>query len=202
MDAHLYIADSGFSMCPPGSSASSSLRPEPIDTATRGSPTALRRAKGLFSLRDAYDHRTSGSPDGELRAGVQIANARGIPGTLGCLALTLDDRRLVFLTSHHVLFGAGAREQEPIWIAATQWHQSFQRAARSRHGRWGAVNYGGMSVHVDCATAELDEQILPPDVRIVEDAASDTPPLAPGDRVMKTGAGTGTTHGVVVDTNF
>lgn len=137
-----------------------------------------------------------------LRVGARIANARGIPGTLGCLALTLDDRRLVFLTSHHVLFGAGAREQEPVWIAAENAQQSFRRAARSRHGRRGTVNHAGVEVYVDCATAELDEQSVPSGWRVTETAAGDVAALKPGDPVTKTGAATGTTHGIVENIQF
>lgn len=145
--------------------------------------------------------RTQDALEAALRPGARIANARGVPGTLGCFALTLDGRRLVFLTSHHVLFGAGASEQQPVWIAVKQdSRQSFQRIGLSRHGRLGAVDQAGMIVHLDCATGEFERQ--PQGWRVSEASASEDPTLAPGDRVSKIGAATGTTYGVVVDTKY
>ena len=93
----------------------------------------LQAAKGLF-------------------VGARIANARGTPGTLGCFALTLDDRKPVLLTSEHVLFGAGGREQEPVSLV----NGAPTRVARARHGRRGVVRHASNDVYVDCATAELD----------------------------------------------
>jgi hypothetical protein len=142
------------------------------------------------------------SYDERLRPGARIANARGIPGTLGCFALTLDDRRLVFLTSHHVLFGGGAGEQEPVSITVQGERRSSYRIGRSRHGRCGTVSHCGMSVHVDCATAELELRTAPEGCRVVEESASQTAALSAGDRVTKIGAATATTHGIVLDTDF
>ena len=153
-------------------------------------------------MRPPHDGLSAVSQDAGLRAGVRIVNARGIPGTLGCFALTLDDRRLVFLTSHHVVFGDGAREQQPIWIAAEGKDLPFRRLARARHGRCGPVTHAGTIVFVDCATVELNEPAPPAGWRVVEDSKGQAPPLAAGDPVTKTGATTGTTHGTVVETEF
>src|SRR5947209_8880396 len=46
----------------------------------------------------------------ELKPGVRIVNARGAPGTLGCLAFTLHDQHLVMLTTHHLLFDREGHE--------------------------------------------------------------------------------------------
>lgn len=137
---------------------------------------------------------------GDISAGAAIANTNGVPGTLGCLGLARDDGRLVFLTSHHVLFGAGAREQDTVWIAADGDHRSFHRAARVRHGRCGTVCHEGIDVHVDCATAEINRQYAPQQSRVT--AGQQESSLAPGDRVTKTGAATGTTEGIVVATDY
>jgi hypothetical protein len=99
----------------------------------------------------------NGQPSaGSLRVGSRIANSRGVLGTLGCFALSLEDRRPLLLTSEHVLFGGGGREGEPVWMAEAE---SRQRAGTTRHGRRGLVRYGGHEVHLDCASAELDPDI-------------------------------------------
>jgi hypothetical protein len=162
-------------------------------------------AANLDALFAAVENRpTAGSPDSGLWAGARIANARGIPGTLGCLALTLGDRRLVLVTTHHVLFGAGAVEHDPVWLVGrTDDEDPFRCVGRSLYGRLGTVRHGDSDVHVDCAAAALEERsVVPPGWRAVDDTTSDITLLAPGDRVTKTGAATGTTHGVVVDTDF
>ena len=130
-----------------------------------------------------------------LEPGARIVNSRGILGTLGCFALTLDDRRVVFLTSQHVLFGAGAREQEPVWLhdAATR-----RRAGRTRHGRRGIVKHGGREVHVDCATAELDAALVGEAGFTTQSPGAD---LACGQSVHMLGAATGATHGIVISTS-
>jgi len=125
--------------------------------------------------------------------GARIANSRGTPGTLGCFALTLDDRKPVMLTSQHVLFGAGGQEQEPVWMADGA---TTSRIARTRHGRRGTVHHGDIGVHVDCAMADLTTT----DGTFVPEAAGAFP--AVGHKVHKVGASTGTTSGTVLDTDF
>jgi S1-C subfamily serine protease len=135
-----------------------------------------------------------------IREGTTIANANGIPGTLGCLALSREDKQFVFLTSHHVLFGAGAREQDAVWVATHDNRRTLQRAARARHGRCSIVRHDGTDIFVDCATVEFDRWLMPQECRAVpEDGKSE---LVPGDRVTKVGAVTGRTEGVVIDTNY
>lgn len=136
---------------------------------------------------------------GALRAGAAIVNAQGIPGTLGCFGLTLDDQRFVFITSAHVLFGAGASEQDVVRIAVDNHQCPWRRAARARHGRCGTVCYEGSNVYVDCAAAELDRRLVQDD-RPVEPEKTELT-LSRGDCVSKVGAVTGRTDGVVVDTN-
>ena len=129
-----------------------------------------------------------------LRAGARIANARGTPGTLGCFALTLDDDKPVMLTCQHVLFGAGAREQEPVWLA----DDAPVRVARTRHGRRGTLRHASNDVYVDCATAELEA--VADDRRFIPETT--VPPVSAGDTVHKVGASTGTTRGRVSDPNY
>ncbi len=137
--------------------------------------------------------------DTVLRSGARITNARGIPGTLGCLAVTLNDRRLVLLSSHHVLFGDNAAEQQPVRLAGDK---TSTLVARSRHGKWGDLRYGDADVHVDCATAELVEQAPPKGWHVQDDQPGDDVAIIAGKRVSKLGAGTGLTHGVIADPNY
>jgi hypothetical protein len=120
----------------------------------------------------------------------RIANARGVPGTLGCLALTLHERRLVLVTTHHVLFGAGAREQEPVWRLADD--DAPRRIATASWGRRGIVRQDGADIHVDCAVAALHDPVGDLD----DDA---TGVVAPGDRVTMQGGASGARAGIVVD---
>jgi hypothetical protein len=153
-------------------------------------------------MLEAFGGRTTAPPGCGLHSGVSIVNARGVPGTLGCLAHTLHDRRRVFVTSHHVLFGGGASEGERVWsVGGTDQRRCFRYAGRSSYGKLGTVRHGGGNVHVDCAVAELDSQIAPSSSCVAVHTASDAP-LAPGDHVSKTGAASGTTHGVVVDVGY
>ena len=127
--------------------------------------------------------------------GACIANARGVPGTVGFLALTRHDRRLVIVTSHHVLFGAGAREKDPVWLVG----ETTLPIGQSGYGRLGSVRFEGSEVFVDCAVATLDDDTTP--VRIVKSEPVGALP-ALGTKVHKRGAATGHTEGVVVDTDY
>jgi hypothetical protein len=129
-----------------------------------------------------------------LFVGARIANARGTPGTLGFFALTLDDRKPVLLTNEHVLFGAGGREQEPVWLV----DGGSAPVARTRHGRRGVVRHASNEIYVDCATAEL---------RSADTGWSFEPeatglPVAAGDAVHKIGAASGTTYGRIAHANY
>jgi len=108
----------------------------------------------------------------------------------------------MFLTSQHVVFGAGAREQDPVWLLGKGEGFPVRRFARSRNGRCGIVRYQGADVHIDCATVELYDQTMRQDLGVVEDCTNQKPTVKSGDRVTKIGAATGTTHGIVEDTAF
>jgi hypothetical protein len=134
---------------------------------------------------------------GEARCapGACIANARGVPGTLGCFALTRHDRRRVIVTSHHVLFGSGARENDPVWLMG----ETTTRLGHNGYGRIGRVGCDGTEVFVDCAVALLDDDVTAS--RIVNaDTVAAVP--EPGTYVYKTGAVTGMTEGVVIDIDY
>jgi len=146
-------------------------------------------------MPDAFDLPSAGS----LRVGARIANARGVPGTLGCFALSLDDRRPLLLTSQHVLFGAGAREQEPVWALPDPGGATPDRPiGRTRHGRRALLRHADCDVHVDCATADLDARQAVA-CRLTPVRAGDLP--EPGDAVHKLNGVNDATHGTVLATN-
>ena len=99
-----------------------------------------------------------------LWPGARIANGRGVPGTLGGLAIRRHDGLPVLLTSHHVLFGSGAGAGEPVWLACgAGTEQTIRRIGSSFYGRLGSVDHEGVRHHVDCAVAALDPPFdLPP----------------------------------------
>ncbi|HEX8905641.1 MAG TPA: hypothetical protein VF771_12395, partial [Longimicrobiaceae bacterium] len=134
--------------------------------------------------------------------GVRIANARGVPGTLGCVAVTLHDGAAVLLSNHHVLFGAGAGEDEAVWLVEGDGEPpAFRRIATSRYGKMGTVDCGGADHHVDCAVAALEGDALPPGWR-AEPVETGEATASPGAAVTKLGGATGTTRGVIVDVAY
>jgi hypothetical protein len=130
----------------------------------------------------------------ETREGASIVNARDVPGTLGCVAQSLRDGRSVLLSTHHVLFGAGARAQEPLWCPDRSAIAARHRIGRVLYGRFGIVSYEGVSCHVDCAVASLDDEVT--------SAPGSLARALPDDRVTKHGAATGITSGIVIDVAY
>ena len=126
--------------------------------------------------------------------GARIANARGVPGTVGFLALTRHDRRLVLVTSHHVLSGSDARENDPVWLIG----EPIMPIGKTGYGRVGNTRFDASEVFVDCAVALLDDEITASHVVRSETVAT----AAVGETVHATGAATGRTDGIVVDTNY
>lgn len=153
----------------------------------------------LSDERDA--HRAHSVADLSLSSGSQLVNARGTPGSLAFLAITRHDRTPVIVSAHHVLFGGGASAGGAVFAAdratrAARW----RRVGRTLYGRSGIVRHNGTSAYVDCAVAaiewpELAARVLSATPVTNVSAAA----LAPGDRVVKVGAATGSTEGVVVD---
>ena len=105
-------------------------------------------------------------------------------------------------TAHHVLFGDGAREGDPVWLAAEGTRATaLQCIGRSLYGRAGIVRNGDSEVYVDCAVASIDiRPFLRPGWSVTE-LTPDRISLAAGDPVSKCGAATGSTNGVVVSAN-
>jgi hypothetical protein len=135
---------------------------------------------------------TEGTVD--LATGAAIINSRGVPGTLGFFAITRHDRRAVLVTSHHVLFGSGARAGEPVWIADKAGRQSLKPIGRTAYGRAATVGSETSEAWIDCAVAIVDM----PKLAFAADENKDVPATDVGARVSKTGAATGRTEGTLI----
>jgi hypothetical protein len=148
------------------------------------------------------DQRAPGAPALEalLRPGAPLANGRGVPGTLGALAVCRHDGALVILTSHHVLFGAGAGRGEPVWLTADpSGTPMFRRAGVSLYGRLGTVRHAGSAVQLDCALATVEEGPGPDrGWRLAAEAATGRQAPRPGTTVTIEGGASGSSWGVVV----
>jgi hypothetical protein len=130
--------------------------------------------------------------------GVRLANAHGVPGTLGCFALTRETRTPVALTNHHVLFGRAAAEGDAVWLVRDGLpSDDLPQLGRTRRGHLGTVVHDGQDVFVDGAVATLADGKLPRRRRALGIAMT-----RPGARVTKAGAATGVTAGVVLDVEY
>ncbi len=142
-----------------------------------------------------------GVPGGAVprpRSGARIANSRGIPGTLGCLAHTLHDRRPVLLSNWHVLFGNGGEEDGVVWLVdEVDGTRRLSAIGNVLYGKLGTVRLDGESYYVDCAVSSC-----PPPPGTPSPLVSGHDIAQPGDLVTKTGAMTGTTTGIVVSVDY
>jgi hypothetical protein len=125
-------------------------------------------------------------------AAVAIVSARGVPGT-GCAAVRDARGRALLLTTHHVLFGRGGAPGEAVYaLVRDGWIRRRVPIGRALRGRIGCVERDGGLVFVDCAVASLDE-----DRRAASTGAGPEIVVAPGAPVVKSGAATGRTQGVL-----
>lgn len=139
-------------------------------------------------------------------SGAAIANAAGVPGTLGCIAYTLDSGRPVLLSTWHVLFGNDAKEGGAVWLLIeSAGTRHFVAIGKALYGKLGTVHFDGRDYHLDCAvssyekvlTTLADESRLPPSAFV---SGYDSPRL--GGVVTKRGDATGITRGTIVDTGY
>lgn len=135
-----------------------------------------------------------------LEEGDAIANARGIPGTLGSLGVTLHDRRPVLLTAGHVLMGGGA-EGDPVWRLGQTSDAASQAIGHFLYGRQRTIVFEDAEHYIDCAVASIRPAAqLPTAAGFSATPLSSRSPVA-GDRVFKKGAATGITSGFVVSSS-
>lgn len=130
-----------------------------------------------------------------------LVNARGTPGSLAFLAITRHDRTPVIVSAHHVLFGGGASAGDAVFAADRATRASrWRRVGPTLYGRAGIVRHNGASAYVDCAVAAIEWPDLAARVLSATELTNvSAPAVAPGDRVTKVGAATGTTEGVVLE---
>ena len=137
-------------------------------------------------------------------SGAGIVNAKGVPGTLGCIAYTLHTGEPVLLSTWHVLFGRDAHEASAVWLESDNGH-ALSGIGKTLYGKIGTVQFSGQDYYLDCAIASLTEtptvlasqtQSTSPTLITQHDAAQ------VGDAVTKAGAATGVTHGTIADVDY
>ncbi len=143
------------------------------------------------------------------RAGAMIANSRGVPGTLGCVARTIDDGSPVLLSNWHVLFGNGAPKDGTVWLVdEIDGSRRFLKLGKTLYGKIGIAQLGGKDYYVDCAVGSCSElpktkfawQLCQPKLPI--SFITGCKEAQPGQKVMKMGAATGLTVGIVADVTY
>jgi hypothetical protein len=125
---------------------------------------------------------------------MKIANAAGVPGTLGGIAWTRD-ARCVLVTTWHALFGRGASWSDPIWLVGAA-PDRYSHIGRTLAGKIGTVRFRGDEYFVDCAIGTWAG------VASAWPSVAGAAVAAGGAAVAKTGAMTGHTTGVVVDASY
>jgi hypothetical protein len=162
-----------------------------------------------WNLQNADVHPYHDAADSVIEScPMKIANAKGVPGTLGGLARFVDPLGTpctVLLTTWHTLFANHASWQDAIWLVDERaGRPRYRQLGRTLLGKIGTVRVDGEEYFVDCAAGSCFG--LSPAAS--KDVSSGLPAIAgingavSGMAVKKTGAGTGTTHGVIVDTAY
>jgi hypothetical protein len=134
---------------------------------------------------------------------LRIANARGVPGTAGPVVTDRAGARFV-LANHHVLYGEGAVPGDRVWALPPEDGHGEHTVAylgRARGGTIGRVTFRDEAVFVDCALIELASE-LPEWLAIGTNSERGVAAARPGLEVVKHGARTGTTHGVIADVAY
>lgn len=132
----------------------------------------------------------------------RVVNSRGVPGTISALAHTLHDGRAVLLSTWHVFYGNGARDGEGVWLISGPGEaERFTHAGQTLYGKIGTVRFRGEEFYVDCAVASC-EGLVTADASILTPFIAGYRRARVGELVMKTGAATGTTRGIIVDANY
>jgi len=138
---------------------------------------------------------------------VQIAGARGGPGTAGALVHD-NGGSLYVLANHHVALGDGGQCADRVYAFRDRGplgDREFAILGRVTAGTIRRVTHCNDAPFIDCALIELDGIDDFP-AWLAHHIAGRWPTTfseaAPGTRVSKAGAGTGFTRGVVVDAMY
>lgn len=148
-----------------------------------------------------YNFKTETAP------GAKIANCKGVPGTIGCLAYRRDSGQKVLLSNWHVLYGKGATQGDKVWLVEeTDERKNLRELGRVLSGRIGPVRFHKWEVYIDCAistyTAESvigQKQFSPRAEKLISPAVREHGEARAGEPVFKIGSSTGITNGIVVD---
>ena len=137
---------------------------------------------------------------------LSIASAFGVPGTAG--AIVADNAGGLFLLSnHHVIFGGGAKPGDRVWGLPADDEPDREAAlvGWGSRGLIGRVTWECETFFVDCALVELANVSTFPDWlrrAVAGRWPSQTGTPEVGTRVVKYGASTGTTEGILVDVAY
>lgn len=137
---------------------------------------------------------------------LSIASAFGVPGTAGAI-VTDTTGALFLLSNHHVVFGGGAKAGDCVWGFPSNCGDDHNVALLGwgRRGQIGRVTWECDTIFVDCALVELANVSTYPDWlhRALKcDWPIETAEPEPGMRVVKNGASTGATKGILVDVAY
>lgn len=139
---------------------------------------------------------------------LQIASARGVPGTAGPMVRNRERARLL-LANYHVLLGPGASVGDEVWAISPDDSGIAPEATpigRVLCGHLGTVSFANEVYFVDCALIELSDsfeiaQWLRAALVAITRSSQITTGV-PGMRLSKNGAATGRTEGVLVDVAY
>ncbi|HEY7099780.1 MAG TPA: hypothetical protein VH437_23860 [Terriglobales bacterium] len=134
------------------------------------------------------------------RLGSRILNAKGVPGTLGCVVCAVHIGRPVLLSTWHVLFGNHAAADSPVFLDKPGY--GFAEVGKTLYGKRGNVGYGGQTYYVDCAVASYKTPVPGHETEESAWPLGVCGSVEPRSRVIKAGAASGVTHGIVVDANY
>lgn len=143
-------------------------------------------------LRRAF--RSDRQRRSSLAPGDGLLNAKGMPGTVGAVVQSRLTNEPLILTAYHVLFARKAGAGDKVWSGTAP--GGSRTIATTVMGRLGVLRHGGADVFVDAALARIDPSVT------FRTGPAHTGQTTPGARVRKSGAATGRTAGIVVDTCY
>lgn len=137
---------------------------------------------------------------------LSIASAFGVPGTAGAI-VTDTAGELFLLSNHHVIFGGGAKPGDRVWGLPSDYGHDQQTAlvGWGRRGQIGRVTWDCEAFFVDCALVELANVSTYPDWlhrALTRNWPNEIAAAETGMRVVKHGASTGATEGILVDVAY
>ncbi|MDQ3691221.1 MAG: hypothetical protein M3406_14545 [Chloroflexota bacterium] len=127
--------------------------------------------------------------------GAAIANDRGVPGSLGCIAWLRASEQPVLLSTYHVLFGKRCQRGDAVWSVAPD--KTLRPIGRVLTGKAGIVVGIDLPTFVDAAICSVVDATAAETLAGAQAGAAEH--CHAGDFVSKRGAATGRTHGVVID---